>query len=67
MGGGGFGVVSIEDADPRAAFLDDEENRRSNCRVGSISLIADVGQVILENTRAAAPSGAQVAVREESA
>jgi hypothetical protein len=42
-------------------LLDDEEHR-----VGSMPLTADAGRVILENTRTAAPSGAEKAVREGS-
>jgi hypothetical protein len=32
-----------EHADPRAAFLDAEENRRTNRRAGSMPLTADDG------------------------
>ena len=51
----------------RAAFLDDEEYQGSNRRTGSMPLNQRSRRSgrTLENTRTAAPSGAQVAVREE--
>jgi hypothetical protein len=50
------------DADPRAAFSNLEEHRSKNCRAGSIAATPPQRRVTLENTRTAAPFGAQVSV-----